>query len=97
MGNAAHVALMMALCQQRFSATQYAAAVGAVRPSAALWVGPAAGVLAASIGWPSFFVLSTVVALPGLALMLGWRAAVQALDAEDDSRDGTRAAAGAAP
>ncbi|EHR68930.1 hypothetical protein BurJ1DRAFT_0031 [Burkholderiales bacterium JOSHI_001] len=79
MGTAAHVALMMALCQQRFSATQYAllsafAAVGRV------WVGPMAGVLAQSIGWPVFFLLSTAVALPGLLLLLARRSAVQALD-----------------
>jgi len=80
MGTAAHVAFQMALCQQRFTATQYAllsafAAVGRV------WVGPMAGVLAESIGWPTFFIVSTWLALPAL-LMLWWlRRAVQALDA----------------
>ena len=79
MGTAAHVAFQMALCQQRFTATQYAllsafAAVGRV------WVGPMAGVLAESIGWPSFFVISTIVAVPALLMLLWLRAAVQALD-----------------
>ena len=79
MGTAAHVALMMALCQQRFTATHYAllsalAAVGRV------WVGPAAGVLAESIGWPVFFVASTAVALPGLVMLAWLRRAVEALD-----------------
>jgi MFS transporter, PAT family, beta-lactamase induction signal transducer AmpG len=80
MGTAAHVAFQMALCQQRFTATQFAllSAFGAV---GRVWVGPMAGVLAASIGWPDFFILSTVLALPAL-LMLWWlREAVQALDA----------------
>ncbi|MBL8328779.1 MAG: MFS transporter [Rubrivivax sp.] len=79
MGTAAHVAFQMALCQQRFTATQYAllsafAAIGRV------WVGPMAGVLAESIGWPSFFVISTVLAVPALLMLLWLRSAVQALD-----------------
>jgi PAT family beta-lactamase induction signal transducer AmpG len=79
MGTAAHVALQMALCQQRFTATQYAllsafAAVGRV------WVGPMAGVLAESIGWPSFFILSTWLALPALLMLLWLRRAVNTLD-----------------
>ena len=80
MGTAAHVAFQMALCQQRFTATQYAllSAFGAV---GRVWVGPMAGVLAESIGWPTFFIVSTWLALPAL-LMLWWlRSAVQALDA----------------
>jgi PAT family beta-lactamase induction signal transducer AmpG len=81
MGTAAFVAFLMSLCNQRFTATQYAllsafAAVGRV------WVGPVAGVLAESIGWPQFFVVSTVAALPAL-LMLWWmRASVRALEYE---------------
>ena len=80
MGTAAHVAFQMALCQQRFTATQYAllSAFGAI---GRVWVGPLAGVLADSIGWPSFFLLSTVLAVPALLLLLWLRGAVQALDA----------------
>ena len=80
MGTAAHVAFQMSLCQQRFSATQYAllSAFGAV---GRVWVGPLAGVTAESIGWPGFFLLSTWLAMPAL-LMLPWlRSAIQALDA----------------
>jgi PAT family beta-lactamase induction signal transducer AmpG len=70
----------MSLCQQRFSATQYAllSAFGAV---GRVWVGPLAGVTAESFGWPGFFLLSTWLAMPAL-LMLPWlRSAIQALDA----------------
>ncbi len=79
MGTAAHVAFQMALCQQRFTATQYAllsafAAVGRV------WVGPMAGVLAESIGWPTFFVVSTIVAVPALLMLLWLKPQVSALD-----------------
>jgi PAT family beta-lactamase induction signal transducer AmpG len=43
-------------------------------------VGPLAGVLAETIGWPSFFIVSTLMALPAL-LMLGWlRVPLRALE-----------------
>lgn len=79
MGTAAFVAFLMSLCQQRFTATQFAllsafAAVGRV------WVGPLAGVLAESIGWPTFFIVSTVLALPALAMLLWLRREVRALE-----------------
>ena len=93
MGNAAHVALMMALCQQRFSATQYAL-LSALSAVGRVWVGPAAGVLAASIGWPSFFVLSTIVALPGLWVLWWRRAAVRSLDESEPRSPAAASAAG---
>ena len=79
MGTAAFVAFLMSLCNQRFTATQYAllsafAAVGRV------WVGPLAGVLAESIGWPSFFLVSTLAALPALWMLMRLRPTVQALE-----------------
>jgi MFS transporter, PAT family, beta-lactamase induction signal transducer AmpG len=78
MGTAAFVAFLMGLCNQRFTATQYAllsafAAIGRV------WVGPLAGVLAETIGWPSFFIVSTALAVPALLLLWFLRRAVQAL------------------
>ncbi|MBK1689881.1 AmpG family muropeptide MFS transporter [Rubrivivax gelatinosus] len=81
MGTAAFVAFLMSLCNQRFTATQYAllsafAAVGRV------WVGPLAGVLAESIGWPSFFVLSTVLAAPALLMLIWLRDSVRALEVD---------------
>ncbi len=84
MGTAAFVAFLMSLTSQRYTATQYAllsafAAVGRV------WVGPLAGVLAESIGWPSFFIVSTGAALPALALLWRLRAEVGALDAPTPS------------
>lgn len=80
MGTAAFVALLMALCNQKFTATQYAllsafAAVGRV------WVGPMSGVLASSMGWPQFFVFSTISAVPGLVMLWYLRAVVRRLDA----------------
>ncbi|MCB6182801.1 MFS transporter [Leeia sp. TBRC 13508] len=70
MGTAAFVAFLMALCNQRFSATQYAL-LSAFSAIGRVWVGPMSGVLAESIGWPSFFVFSAVMAMPGLWML--WR------------------------
>ena len=68
MGTAAFVALLMSLCNHRFSATQYAllsalAAVGRV------YVGPASGYLVVAIGWAPFFFFTFLIALPGLWLL----------------------------
>ena len=68
MGTAAFVALLMSLCDKRFSATQYAllsalAAVGRV------YVGPASGVLVSALGWAPFFFFTFLIALPGIALL----------------------------
>ena len=49
-----------------------------------VWVGPAAGVLAESIGWPAFFLLSMVLALPALLMLARWRSAFEALDRPAD-------------
>jgi MFS transporter, PAT family, beta-lactamase induction signal transducer AmpG len=80
MGTAAFVAFLMSLCNQRFTATQYAL-LSAFASIGRVWVGPLAGVLAESIGWPVFFVVSTVLALPALLMLQRLRREVQALDA----------------
>ncbi|HSD59402.1 MAG TPA: MFS transporter [Burkholderiales bacterium] len=79
MGTAAFVALLMALCNHRYTATQYAllsalAAVGRV------YVGPASGYVVEAVGWVSFFFLTFLAALPGLALLRAMRATVDALE-----------------
>lgn len=75
MGSAAFVAYLSLLCTTAYSATQYALlsslmAVGrTVLSSGAGWV-------AEQVDWSVFFLLSTVAALPGLALLL-WRRRIQ--------------------
>lgn len=85
MGTAAFVAFLMALCSRRFSATQYAllsafAAIGRV------FVGPPSGLAVEALGWTSFFFVTFLTALPGLALLWWLRAEVAAL--ERDARGG---------
>jgi PAT family beta-lactamase induction signal transducer AmpG len=79
MGTAAFVAFLMSLCNQRFTATQYAL-LSAFASVGRVWVGPLAGVLAESIGWPVFFLLSTVAAVPALVMLVRLRDAVRGLE-----------------
>ncbi len=83
MGTAAFVALLMALCDHRFTATQYAL-LSALASFGRVYVGPAAGYATdpkyLGLGWATFFFLTFVVALPGL-LVLAWkRQTIEALD-----------------
>ena len=79
MGTAAFVALLMAMCDRRFSATQYAL-LSALASLGRVYVGPAAGALAAQFGWTTFFFFTFVVALPGLVMLWWQRLRIEALD-----------------
>jgi PAT family beta-lactamase induction signal transducer AmpG len=80
MGTAAFVAFLMSLCNQRFTATQYAL-LSAFASVGRVWVGPLAGVLAETIGWPTFFLVSTAAAAPALWMLWRLRAPIRALEA----------------
>ena len=84
MGTAAFVAFLMSLCNQRFTATQYAL-LSAFASVGRVWVGPLAGVLAESIGWPTFFLVSTVAALPALWMLWWLRDSVRSLEIDPTS------------
>lgn len=70
MGTAAFVAFLMSLTEKRYSATQYAllSSLTAITPKIA---GAPTGLMAAGLGWPMFFAVSVLGAIPGLAV-LGW-------------------------
>ncbi len=84
MGTAAFVAFLMSLTTQRFSATQFAL-LSAFASVGRVWVGPLAGVLAESIGWPTFFIVSTVLAAPALWLLWRLRSTVRGLEVDPKS------------
>jgi PAT family beta-lactamase induction signal transducer AmpG len=84
MGTAAFVAFLMSLCNQRFTATQFAL-LSAFSSVGRVWVGPLAGVLAESIGWPSFFVVATLLATPALLLLWVLREAIRSLEVRPDA------------
>lgn len=84
MGTAAAVALLMSLCNQRFTATQFAL-LSAFASIGRVWVGPVAGVVALSVGWPTFFVISTLAALPALAMLWWLRETLKALEVDPEA------------
>ncbi len=79
MGNTALVVFVMALCDKRFSAFQYALLSAlAVLPRNVL--GWPAGFLADDIGWTSFYLVTFFTALPGLFMMWWMRDRIRRLD-----------------
>ena len=78
LGTAAFVAFLMALTDVRFSAAQYAL-LSALAAIGRVYVGPTSGVLVENFGWPTFFTLTVIAALPGLVLLWWLRADVRAL------------------
>jgi len=65
MGTAALVALVMSLCDPRYTATQFAL-LSSLEALGRVFVGPLSADVVDAVGWTQFFVLSVVVALPGL-------------------------------
>lgn len=72
MGTAAFVALLMSLCDHRYTATQYAL-LSALSAVGRVYVGPASGFLVAQVGWVEFFFLTFLFSLPGLFLLYWMR------------------------
>jgi PAT family beta-lactamase induction signal transducer AmpG len=81
MGTAAFLAFLMSLCNHRFTATHYAL-LSAFASVGRVWVGPLAGVLAETIGWPVFFVVAALLCIPPLIILVVLRDSVRALEAE---------------
>ncbi|MSR15073.1 MAG: MFS transporter [Gammaproteobacteria bacterium] len=74
MGTSALLALMMGLCQLRYTATHFAL-LSALSSVSRVLIGPAAGQVAA-IGWVPFFAISLVLAVPALLLLTTLRARI---------------------
>jgi PAT family beta-lactamase induction signal transducer AmpG len=72
LGSAAFVAYISGLCSLRFTGTQYAL-LSSVAAVGRTLVASSAGKLAESLGWVDFFLVSTLVALPGLILLVALR------------------------
>ena len=62
------VAFLMSLCDARFSATQFALLSSLMGVSRDVLVSPS-GAIAEATGWPLFFLVSLVAAVPGLLLL----------------------------
>ncbi|NDJ16497.1 AmpG family muropeptide MFS transporter [Myxacorys almedinensis] len=68
LGNAAFLAFLMSLCNQRFSATQFALLSSLMAVSRDILVARA-GALAEATGWTGFFFITILAAIPGLLLL----------------------------
>jgi PAT family beta-lactamase induction signal transducer AmpG len=68
MGTAAMLALILRVCDKRYSATQYALLSSLFGLGRTL-AGVPSGWLAHRLGYPTFFVLAVLAAIPGLALL----------------------------
>ena len=78
-GSTAFVVLVTALCNVRYSATQFAllsslAVVGRV------FLGPLAAWLVPQVGWSMFFVITALSAIPGLLLVIALRHAIHRVE-----------------
>jgi PAT family beta-lactamase induction signal transducer AmpG len=69
MGTAAYLAYMAALTNKRFTATQYALLTSLMGIPRVMASAPT-GFLAEGLGWQGFFILCTLMAVPGLLLLL---------------------------
>ncbi|WP_430459009.1 muropeptide transporter [Pusillimonas minor] len=83
LGTAAFVALLMALCNQQFSATQFALLSALSAVGRTYLAGPFTPPLVETFGWPQFFVFTVLIALPGLALLWFKRDDIRLLDSTD--------------
>jgi PAT family beta-lactamase induction signal transducer AmpG len=81
MGTVALVALLMALCNRRFTATHYAL-LSALAAVGRIYVSPLAGVLTESVGWPAFYLFSVAAAVPGIVMVHWMRTPLRALAGE---------------
>lgn len=70
MGTAAFVALVMSLCDPRYTATQFAL-LSSLEALGRVFAGRPSADIVDLVGWTQFFVLTVVVALPGLWVV--WR------------------------
>lgn len=68
MASIAFVALLMSLCNHRYTATQFAL-FSALAGAGRVFVGPLAGLIVSHFNWPVFFLVSLATCIPGLGLL----------------------------
>jgi len=69
LGGVVAIAYFSSLCDVHYTATQYAL-ISSLASQARTLLGAPSGFLADSVGWPEFFVIATLAALPGLVLLV---------------------------
>jgi MFS transporter, PAT family, beta-lactamase induction signal transducer AmpG len=86
MGTSAYVAFMASLTNKRFTATQYAL-LSSLMGIPRVFASAPTGFLAEFMGWGGFFVLCSLVALPGLVLI--WKIGGRLYHSEDVTSSST--------
>jgi MFS transporter, PAT family, beta-lactamase induction signal transducer AmpG len=81
MGTAAYMALLMGLCNSRFTATQYALLSSLMAVSRYI-TGAPTGYLVVAAGWVWFFVICTALAIPGLLLLIRYNKWAGGIDSQ---------------
>lgn len=69
MGATAYTAFMAALCNTRFTATQYAL-LSSLASVPRIFMGGSSGYIAKHLGWTWYFLFCTAIALPGMLMLL---------------------------
>ncbi|WP_217618148.1 muropeptide transporter [Achromobacter sp. GbtcB20] len=85
LGTASFVGLLMALCRQRFSATQFALLSALSAVGRTYLAGPLTPPLVNHLGWPGFFLLTVVIAIPGLVLLKILRGTIDTMEKQGDA------------
>ncbi len=81
MGTAAFISLLMAMCDHRYTATQYAL-LSSLAALGRIFISPTSGFVVESIGWAGFFFITFLAAMPGLVLLWWLRSVIFRLKEE---------------
>ena len=79
MGSTAFVAFVMALCNKRFTATQFAL-LSSLAVLGRVVISPTSGYIVTYVGWATFFLFTVIAAVPGMALLLYLKKEIVLLD-----------------
>lgn len=85
LGTASFVGLLMALCHQRFSATQFALLSALSAVGRTYLAGPLTPPLVDYLGWPGFFLVTVVIAVPGLVLLRILRGTIETMEKQGNA------------
>lgn len=72
MGTATFIALLMGLCNIKYTATQYALLTALSSIGRVFIAGPVSPIIVEAVGWPIFFIGTVLIAFPGL-IVLYWK------------------------
>ena len=78
MGTTAFISLLMTICNQKYSATQYAL-LSSLAALGRIFIAPTSGYLVEEVNWSLFFFITFIVALPGLLLLYKMRGQISSL------------------